>query len=106
MVKFISCHTAYLRAICQYYLYLFLELVETKDQFLANLKQFWREDKDSQKILTNVAIVVEGFKEAVENQCDFLGFERVEEYPSNRVRMDFYRSTAKFYSEFVLNEFY
>lgn len=31
--------------------------------------------------------VVEGFKEAVENQCDFLGFERVEEYPSNRVKL-------------------
>lgn len=65
LVKFISCHTAYLRAICQYYLYLYLDIIQSNDQFLNNLKQFWKEDKDSQKILTNVAMVVEGFKEGV-----------------------------------------
>jgi hypothetical protein len=74
LVKFISCHTAYLRAICQYYLYLYLDIVDPKDQFLTNLKHFWKDDKDSQKILTNVSMVVEGFKEGVQRQYDFLGF--------------------------------
>jgi hypothetical protein len=55
-------------------MYLYLELAQTNDQFLINLKQFWKDDKDSQKILTNIAMVVDGFKEAVEQQCDFLGF--------------------------------
>lgn len=87
LVKFISCHTAYLRAICQYILYLYLDLVETKDQFLENLHTFWKEDKDSQKILSNVAMVVDGFAEAIENQSEFLGFERVEEYPTNRLKL-------------------
>lgn len=32
------------------------------------------QDKDSQKILTNIAMVIDGFKSAVENQHDFLGF--------------------------------
>ncbi len=87
MVKFISCHTAYLRGICQYYLYIYLKLVPPTDPFLINISTFWSEDKDSQKILANIMTVVEGFKEAVESQCDFLGFERVEEYPSNRVKL-------------------
>lgn len=62
-------------------------MVPPNDPFLVNLSKYWNSDKDSQKILKNVAMVVEGFKEGVENQIDFLGFERVEEYPSNRVKL-------------------
>lgn len=56
------------------------------------------------KILKNVAIVVEGFREGVEEQSDFLGFQRVEEYPSNRVKLEFYRCAALFYSEEIVGE--
>ena len=59
----------------------------SKDPFLINICKFWSEDKDSQKILKNVSIVIDGFRDAVDEQLDFLGFERVEEYPSNRVKM-------------------
>jgi len=58
MLKFISCHTAYLRAICQYYLYLYLHLQTSTDPFLENIKHFWSEDKDSLKIFKNVSIIV------------------------------------------------
>lgn len=68
LVKFISCHTAYLRAICQYYLHSYIQLNPQKDPFLLNISHFWQEDRDSQKILANVAMVVEGFKNAVEGQ--------------------------------------
>ena len=81
LVKFVSCHTAYLRGICQYYLYKYMDLVETGDEFLRRMKQFWQEDAGSIKILRNVGIVIEGFKEGVEGSQDFLGYERVEEYP-------------------------
>ena len=74
IVKFISCHTAYIRAICQYYLNIYLELVPPSDPFLLSISKFWKEDKDSQKILKNIAIVVEGFRDGVENHMDFLGF--------------------------------
>ena len=42
LVKFISCHTAYLRAICQYYLSLFLDLMPVNDPFLLNLGKYWK----------------------------------------------------------------
>ena len=49
-------------------------------------------------------MVVEGFREGVQSKCDFLGFERVEEYPSNRVKLQFYRTIARFYGQFVVGE--
>lgn len=47
----------------------------------------WKEDKDSVKILKNISIAVEGFRESIdaEESLDFLGFSRVEEYPTDAV---------------------
>ena len=49
---------AYLRTICQYYLNLYLEIVPPSDPFLINMSKYWKEDRDSQKIQKNVALVV------------------------------------------------
>ena len=39
--------------------------------------------------MKNISIVVDGFKEAVENNVEILGFERVEDYPSKAVKRAF-----------------
>lgn len=41
--------------------------------------------------MKNIGVVVEGFKEVVESNVlfDYLGFERVEEYPHQRVSEQF-----------------
>lgn len=35
---------------------------QIKDVLLMNLVNFWHSDKDSLKIMTNIMLVVEGFK--------------------------------------------
>lgn len=50
-----------MRTISQYYLGKYLKLSHKKDQMLSNLVKFWYDDKDSLKIMTNIAVAVEGF---------------------------------------------
>ena len=35
---------------------------QNKDVLLSNLVNFWHSDKDSVKIMTNISIAIEGFK--------------------------------------------
>jgi hypothetical protein len=56
---------------------------------LSNLVKFWYDDKDSFKIMTNIAVAVEGFDRQMQLfdqktkfESFYMSFERVEEQPS------------------------
>lgn len=60
LVRFISCHQAYVRSISQYYIMRYLENSAVKGKgFLQHLAStVWKEDKDCVKIMRNVGMVV------------------------------------------------
>ena len=67
LVRFMSCHQAYIRSIAQYHIMKYIEAKPRQGGFLQHLvTRVWKEDKDCIKIMKNVGFVVEGFKQAVE----------------------------------------
>lgn len=72
-MKYISCHHAYIRSIVQYYIKKKItsegNTTESQPSFLHNLCfNIWVNDKDCIKIMRNIGIAVEGFREAMENE--------------------------------------
>lgn len=116
LVKYIACHVAYSRAICQYYMSKFLALRKknakaANDALLVSLAHFWFADKDSVNIMRNISVAVEGFKVQIDGYLRgdkmeefYLGFERVEEYPQFESRYFLLRDTIQAFETLINSE--